>query len=135
MAAQPPKTKTPLKKLQETWYKKLADSGFEDIEADEWNLKKSFKSTMLKTKHGLIRSGRWQASHDYYYMAEHFLNSHVFKSKLDRIIWEYHSNGISVRDIGDLLKEVGINTSHQTVYITIKGLADIMKKQARAGNE
>lgn len=101
-----PVKKLSFKDLQAKWYKKLADKGFDDI---EYNLRPDYKSL---TKTGLrpedtiavIR----ESKEEYYRMAYHFLNEHEFDSRLEQIIWEYHAEGISVRDIAELLKKARV---------------------------
>jgi hypothetical protein len=111
------------KKLRTKWYAKLKKSGFKDIEADDDHLK-VWSSKFSEQKSVTT----WEAKEAYYYMANHFLNTYKFKSNLDRIIWEYHSNAISVRSIAKLLnKTKAIKTNRQTVWLTVKKLRDIMK--------
>ncbi len=97
MAKQP----TDYKSLKIIWYKKLADSGFVDIEADEETMKRRGTRTEEFARPRSRRS--WEAKQAYYRMATHFLNSYPFASKLDQIIWEYHVEGISIRNISKLL--------------------------------
>ena len=91
--------KTEFNKLKSEWYKRLAESGFEDIEQDEIYLKRGMS---------LIDPRRvtWESQAEYYQMATYFLNEYKFKSNLERTMWEYHMNGISVRDIAQTLGEV-----------------------------
>lgn len=91
-------------KLKATWYKKLKKSGFEDVEANENDLKvNSSKFTRTRTLHI-----DWDARHTYYRLATHFLNDYKFKNRIEQIIWEYHSNGISMRNIVSLLKQTRV---------------------------
>lgn len=50
----------------------------------------------------------WEAKQEYYIMAEHFLNEYKFKSNFERIIWEYHTNGMSARNILKTLKKAKV---------------------------
>ena len=117
--------------LKKIWYAKLAkkkDSlypdGFKDIEKDEDNLKEW--STAFTKKKSL---DSWQAKQTYYNMADSFLHDHVFATRLDQIIWEYHANGISVRDIADTLNKVRRKkTNRTTVWLAVKRLEAIMLK-------
>lgn len=90
-------------KLKEVWYKKLEKSGFEDIEKDEYNLK---QHSSRFAEPVVVRN--WHAKSEYYSMAGQFLNNYKFASNLEKVIWEYHSNGISMRNIAKLLKRVKI---------------------------
>jgi len=111
------------KKLRKVWYKKLAKSGFEDIESDDSNLKVwSSKFTHEKT----VTS--YKAKEEYYYMANSFLNSYSFETSLEKTIWTYHAEAISIRNIVKLLKKVKIKTNRQTVFLILKNLKNEMKK-------
>jgi hypothetical protein len=87
--------------LKTYWYKKLAKSGFEDIENDKQQLK---QSSSKFSEAVVVRT--WSAKSEYYSMAGQFLHSYKFKTPLERIVWEYHANGISIRDIADTLNKV-----------------------------
>lgn len=91
--------KTEFNKLKSEWYKRLAESGFEDIEQDEIYLK---RGTSLIDR----RRVTWESQAEYYQMATYFLNEYKFESNLERAMWEYHMNAISVRDIAQTLGEV-----------------------------
>lgn len=110
------------------WYKKLKDDGFEDIEDVE---RDTLKTWALRTTAELLRVNSKiviEAKEEYYSMCRHFLADHEFKNKKERIIWEYHTEGISTRDIAKLLEKAGIaKTSRTPVYNTIKRLENIMK--------
>lgn len=99
-----PNSSQSYEKLKEVWYKKLERSGFEDIEKDEFNLKQ-YSSRFAEAT--VVRN--WHAKSEYYSMAGQFLNNYKFNSRLEKIIWEYHSNGISIRDIVKILKKVRVS--------------------------
>ncbi len=61
-------------------------------------------------------------------MAESFLNDYKFESRVERIIWEYHANGISIRDIVKLLQKVRIKRHKEQVNAVIMFLRAAMKK-------
>lgn len=94
-------SKTDLKSLQDIWYKKLKDSGFKDIEHADGT-----------SKHAKPQSNKWldpdqrQVVLDYYCMAYHFLNSHAFDSELHKVMWEYYSEGLSMRAIATAINSV-----------------------------
>lgn len=117
--------KTELQRLQETWYKKLKNEGFNDIEYADGSIAV-----------GVPRSLGWKdadlrvSTQEYYYMAYHFLNEYKFECERDRIIWEYHSNGISSRNIAKLLKQARLRKkgrSRDRIWVKIKELEAIMK--------
>lgn len=114
-----------LTKLKKTWYARLKKEGFKDIEKNEYILKHydSYYNRQQNYNYG-IRTQR-----DLYYsMATHFLNDHKFETELERVIWTYHSEGISQRSITKLLTEVKLVSwkSRFKVYQTIKKLKKIM---------
>ncbi len=114
------------KKLQAKWNKKLEKSGFIDIE-DETERLKSW-SIRWRTKKRLNEA---KARQPYYELATQFLSEYEFESNLDQIIWEYHSNGLSIREIADTLKKVkiGRHQTRNTVWPTIKRLEEAMKRK------
>ncbi len=116
------KLKTDFQQLKDTWYAKLKDSGFEDAEANEHSLKSW--CTQFSRERSLKS---YKAKAEYYYRAEHFLNSHKFASAFDRIVWEYHTNGLSIRDIVNTLKKTkNKKATRDIVWRTIGTLNEIM---------
>lgn len=117
-----PKSKE-FKKLQKTWYAKLKKNGFEDAETDEDHLK--------------VWSTRWareryvaeaESRAAYYELANKFLQEHKFSSNLQKVIWEYHSKGVSYRDISKTLKKARIKKiSYTIVWKIIKELRATMQ--------
>ena len=119
-------------KIRAVWYKKLKDEGFEDIEQDEDTLK-SWSSTHFNKK-GFSPEYR-MSKIEYYQMATNFLNDYTFESNLDKIIWEYHAEAISTRDIAKLLTAAKIKKkmSHWPVFCVIKRLEEAMKRMYLSG--
>ena len=92
------------KTLQREWYKKLKDSGFKEIEDTSSPLE------MLKTWHSSYFINRntpdtFLAKQSYFQSASRFLHSNKFKSEKDRLIWEMHCDGATLRGIASELKE------------------------------
>lgn len=110
-------------KLKQVWYKKLKKSGFEDIELNEKYLKNP--SSKFLRKRSL---DTFQNRENYYYMATCFLNDYKFKTRLDKIVWEYHANGISVRNIVMLLKTVKIRCNRDSICKKTQELRKIMEQ-------
>lgn len=114
--------KSDYEKLRDKWYKKLKKAGFEDIEQDEYNLKKWSSLPALKTPATV-----WYAKVEYYNLADRFLHEHKFESELEKIIWEYHANAVSTRNIAKLLKKVRVtDMCYVTVWRIINKLKQIM---------
>lgn len=121
------KPKTEFERLKDEWYKKLKESGFEDIESDETRLKK-WSSQFGRMDHSVI-----QIRESYYQMATRFFNEHNFDTDLDKVIWLYHSEGIGSREIVDTLAKVNIQTSHTIICRIISCLERIMKTKYLPG--
>lgn len=120
--------KKPNRDLKESWYKKLKESGFNDIEQDEFRLKQWDSSAARRSLKNRTHDS-WQSHQEYYILAYQFLNNARFRSKLDKIIWEYHSNGISMRGIAKLLSKVNIKHNKDTVNNIVKRLRKRMLRK------
>lgn len=121
------KRKDDFAKLQAKWYKKAKAAGFEDIEGSESYLK--IYSTRLFHRHDRD-AGKIQAKAEYYRLATHFLHDHKFESERDKLIWEYHSNGLSAKDISEILKKVKVsNIKRSAITNVITKLSDAMKRR------
>jgi hypothetical protein len=130
--AKRPKAEKTLEQLQKEWYAKLEKSGFEDIEDKEGRLKKW--SSDVFGKKALVQNGGWQAKAAYYEMAERFLAEYQFADNLERTIWEYHTNAVSVRDIAETLNKAKVTkTNRQAVWLVVNRLVDRMKKMYLVG--
>lgn len=111
------------KELEKKWYEKLKnkphkEGKFRDIELKNGALRDDHMKAMLLNPHQVV----WEAKQTYYQMTTAFLEEYKFDNKLDKIIWEYHSNGISYRDITKILAKIRINRSRTWVYFIIKKL-------------
>ena len=115
-----PRNSNNFKQLKDEWYKKLADSGFKDIEQDEYHL----KSWSYKFGRPDQSEQQRDAKFVYYNLAESFLNTHKFTRVLDKTIWEYHVNGVSARDISIILKKSDVKMSKSGVWKIINRLRD-----------
>ena len=117
--------KTEYEKQKAVWYAKLKAEGFDDIEQDEDNLK-IWTSHFFKRKSNIDLI---ESKIEYSHMTTSFLHEYTFKTELDKIIWTYHNEAISVRDIAKLLAEAKIaNVSHVTIWNTVERLIEEMKK-------
>lgn len=121
-----PAKKSEYQKQRDIWYKKLEESGFEDAERLDGTLKSwSSKFCRFANKTSI---DTWEAKAAYYRMSESFLTNHKFETELDRVIWEYHANALSVRDIATTLGKIGIKTNKDAVLAVVKRLEAVMKK-------
>lgn len=91
------------RKLKEEWYDKLEKSGFKDIESDKskTNWLNSWHDSRFKSVPIVQRI----AAENYYRWAQGLLISFRFKNKTHRIIWEFHCEGKSKREIAVLIKD------------------------------
>jgi hypothetical protein len=119
--------KTEFKDLKDLWYKKLKNSGFEDIERDEYTLKKDLGKNVFRRSNNMV-NGSWKDKQEYYYQAEHFLTNFIFTTELEKAIWKYHSEGLSYRDIADTLNKVNIKSNRNKVMRVIRALKIEMAK-------
>lgn len=129
MPSQYKKQPTELELAKAIWYKKLEESGFVDIEQDEDNLKSWSAKFATKKSQEL-----WKAKESYYHMATHFLNDYKFETPIEKIIWEYHAEAISVQDISRILRKLRYRKlgqrskiDHNSVWAVISKLEKIMK--------
>ena len=89
-------TKNSFEKLKSKWDKKLADSGFKDIENKDGSLKKEVDP---RTQAYAFKE---QESREIYYdMAKTHLFSHMFETTLEENVWMWHVDGKSFRDIAN----------------------------------
>lgn len=66
----------------------------------------------------------------YYNMAHHFLTEYQFESELEKVMWEYHAEGLSIRNIVKVLNSTkAINTNRERVWKTIRRLVVLMKER------
>lgn len=120
----PKKKQLSFEELKDHWYKKLAKSGFVDIEKNEDYLHEwhghRFKGVPKEVREAKVR---------YYTLAEHFLNEFPFRTEVDKVIWSYHAEGIAVRDIARLLRKAkvkSVKTNKTNVWMIIKKLRSSM---------
>ncbi len=133
------------KRLRAEWYQKLKDLDFVDIEQDDDKLKAwhSFRwlnnhqyskkptaklSSLEETDKTYMRNQ--QATHDYFYYANQFLNSHKFEKEIHKIIWEEHVKGLGVKLIAKQLTQDGVyDTNHNEIWRIIKHYKKILLSQ------
>lgn len=124
---------TALKKLQKEWYKKLADSGFKDIESEDNEYLLQWEDSYFSSRYS---KDRLDSQQSYYRAAEHFLNTHKFKNSLDKFIWEQHSKGVTIRETVRLIRQqFKIKAYKDLVENTNKRLKVLMIDQMRRNDE
>ena len=82
--------------MRKGWYQHLERTGFQDIEKNDELRTGSWSHEIrqdLQTYH------TFQARQSYYQWAQEKAQTARFSSTTDRLIWEYHSEGLSRRQI------------------------------------
>lgn len=111
--------------LKKIWYAKLKKSGFNDIEMPDGDLKG--RSTEFSRDRATYQYGGLEAKGEYNRLANFFLQEHEFASRLEKTIWEYHVNGLSIRNISTVLKKAKVRvTNRDFIHQIIKRLKQQM---------
>ncbi len=114
-----------LKELQDLWYKKLKDDGFKDIETSEYFLKWPVEGQIQQNLHE-NRSRYNEAKQDYYRLVGYFLHDYDFKVDKEKLIWEMHAEGLSLRKISMELKKKNIFIAYTQIKEMIHKLRKLM---------
>lgn len=135
MLAKRKATKKPKKlsfaNTQRIWYSKLAASGFEDIEYKNGMMRRTIPQSIDKNRKSQVLIASIQ---DYYTMATHFLNDYKFETEMDKIIWEYHTEGLSIRSIVSVLKKARVRRmGRDSVWKVVNRLENLMKLMYQIG--
>jgi hypothetical protein len=117
--------------LKKEWYKKLKDKGFKDIEQDEDTLN-FWAGTRVAFNY---TAEEFDYKQTYYRYAGMFLNDHKFDNKMEKLIWEQHASGVSIRNIVKLLKKKRYLVYRSKVHLIVKKLRDLMLAQHRQAND
>ena len=113
-------TKRQLQALTQKWYQKLKKSGFDDIEMPNGKWLKQYHNEYYQARYTPLE---FQNKEEYFRKARHFLIEHAFESEKDRLVWQLHSEGLSLREITKKLK---IKLKHHHVGDIIVRLRNIM---------
>lgn len=84
-----------LQKLTQKWYKKLANEGFKDIESSEAHLEQ-WHSRYFQDRN---TPEEYLENVRYYEMAEEFLQTYNFDTSSEKLVWEKHAQGMTIREI------------------------------------
>jgi len=115
--------------LQAEWYKKLKDSGFNDIERKNGDIIHSAEDNIVTH----YDQNSFEAKRDYNRLAGQFLHDYKFKSNLERLVWEHHVEGMSIRNIVKTLKAKRINVYKRKIHELLNRLIEEMVTRARKG--
>lgn len=119
------------KKLQKLWYEKIEKKGFNDIEYTDSNGDGHLRFSDSCYFHDNYNEITSEAKEEYYRLAGQFLNEHEFSSKLEKMIWELHAEGVSLRNITLMLKKRRFKLYKRKVHEIVQNLAKKMLKYAR----
>lgn len=103
--------------LQKLWYAKAAKAGHVEIEDKEGRLKR-WSSDIFGQRPEWDRS-----KEEYYRAAGKFLYDYNFKDQEEKLMWELHSNGLSLPNIVKELKARGRKAYRCKVQRIIQSLA------------
>lgn len=118
----PPKDNKDYVELRRKWYGKLKKEGFDDIEQLDGNLKTWVSSEFTRNYDANFA----KAKEDYYRLAGQFLHRYHFKDKKEQLIWELHSQGVSIRDIVKELKKKNYKIYKSLVQVILERLTGEM---------
>ena len=113
------------KALKAKWDKLLANSGFKDIETADGLIKRPASSNFV-TFYDPIKM---ETKQEYYRLAGQFLHDHKFADPVEQLIWTYHSEGMSIRNIVKELKSRDITAYRSKIHPIVQRLARIMLKK------
>lgn len=115
------------KKQNSKWQDKLKNSGFEDLEDINGELRIFVAKRFAGTRK--ISFDRAADDERYFTLAREFLHKKEFKSKLQKFIWEQHSEGFSERNIEETLRKKNFKADRNVVRKVIKEFKDEMIKK------
>lgn len=106
-------------RLKLEWYRKLAASGFEDIELPSGSLKEWSQTRV--NEEDLVRL---EAKGVYYGRAKDVLRTYPFRTMIDQTLWFYFSEGMGCRKISWILAEHGIRMNKDKIQKILKRLRE-----------
>jgi hypothetical protein len=115
------------KELQAKWYAKLKKTGFNDIEShtqNDDNPDGSLKEWHSQRFYINNRVEDFKQKERYYQLATQFTYDYKFNDEQDKIIWDLHANGSSVREISKQLNKKGYDRT--SVHKVIKKLRNVL---------
>lgn len=112
----------PSRALQREWQRKLAESGFVDIEKD------GMLNVWENLKWNGVDRTRLVARQRYYVAAEHFMSewADLFMTEIEAHIWALHSEGLGCRAIMAELSKTGFKTNKDYINYVVRDLKELM---------
>lgn len=87
------------RELRSEWYQYLEKTGFTDIESLSGQVIDHKTQIDLAYRKDFHTQAQFEAKQNYYQWARGKLNDGRFNSERDKLIWEYHADGVSSRQI------------------------------------
>lgn len=84
-----------LDNLRATWYRKLREGGFRDIEQADGTLRDRNRLQYAANLDPIVR----RATAEYFALAARYLAEGLFVCGEDQRVWELHADGLTVREI------------------------------------
>ena len=119
------------KSLRDEWYQILKEDGFNDIEQTD-GLLKFWTNTRFRVVHNVEL---YESKKKYFELAGQYCHDGIFKSEINRKIWQLHSEGLSIREIADKIKETSKNYKKSKVHKVVNETAKEMLKIYEGSNE
>lgn len=107
----------PPKKLEQEWYQKLKDDGFEDIE-DSNNPNRPLKA-WHNFRFRQVNPARRKVTEAYYEKACALLHTYPFINEITKRIWELHCQGFSKREIEEAIKNESKRYKRESIGLII----------------
>ncbi len=82
------------KKLQGVWYRKLAETGFVDLEKGDKFRSQGWMAGRFQFEYTASPT-KWNTKEEYYRLCGVFLHANVFQGHHQRRVWELHTEGMS----------------------------------------
>lgn len=101
--------------LEKQWYDRLKQGGFEDIE-DTRSSRRYLKEWDFNFFRMSFNEITYQATIEYYSQAKKILKEYPFKRKIDRTIWNLHTQGVSCRKIAGEIKVLRKSMVHLIIF-------------------
>jgi hypothetical protein len=92
--------------LKDKWYLKLEQSGFQDIEFYNGEGMLRYDGYYFQDEY---TPDQFLEKKKYFEQAKELLQRDIFLNKIERSIWELHSNGCSIKNIIVTLRKMGIS--------------------------
>lgn len=100
------------RKMQEAWYARLAEEGFQDTEKNDTDT--IIQPQVFTRVKNQVRGGL-----EYYAWCQRILRNYGFKNELHQLIFELHAEGVPNRDIVAELERRGLRKYHNTGIMKI----------------